>query len=191
MPPTLMLILMLARVCAGWHAAAAPHSAAPRCSVSMLPPNGKLTDGFLVIGYEEKAEAEKALGVTISSDESLWEENEFVQYQDGGDWTQQSIERVVLLVTYLILNSIGRLRVRMGQYGMAEYVDLPWGAQDQNKWVVHGYVNARSRVVRSTDGQSIGQWFLQTLEPESSAELLKYEMMPGNGGSLVASFTRQ
>ena len=160
-----------------------------RCSISMLPPTGVVTDGFRSLGYETKAEAEEALSVTISSDESLWEENDFMQYQDA-DWTQKSIDRVVLLVAYLILNSIGKLRIRMGQYSMEEYVDLPWGAQDQNKWNVHGYVNARSRVVRSTDGQSTGLWFLQTLEPESSATLLKYEMLPGNGGRMVASFTR-
>ena len=51
--------------------------------MTLTPPVGTIADGFLVIGYEEKQEAEKALGVVVSSDEGLWENNDFVQYQSG------------------------------------------------------------------------------------------------------------
>ena len=150
---------------------------------------GTIADGFLVIGYEEKQEAEKALGVVVSSDEGLWENNDFVQYQSG-EWKQKSIEKVVLLFTYIALNSFAKLCVRMNPFTFDEFADLPWGRQEQNQWVVHGYVNERSRVVRSREGQSIGQWFLQTLEPDATADLLKYEMLPENGGSMVIAFER-
>ena len=141
----------------------------------LSPPKGTITDGFLKIGYEEKAEAEEALSVTISSDEALWESNEFSKYE--GVWTQSSVDKVVLLFTYLALNSIAKLRVRLDAYTMDESVDLPWGTQDQNKWVIYGYVNERQRVVRSRDGASLGQWFLQTLEPDATANVLKYQML--------------
>ena len=157
--------------------------------MAVTPPIGTLTEGFLVIGYEEKADAEKALGVTISTDEALWETNEFTQFA-GGEWKQDSVEKVVLLFTYLALNSVAKLRMSFTQFAMDEYADLPWGSQEQNKWFVHGYVNERQRVVRSREGKSMGQWFLQTLEPDSTPEQLKYEMYPENGGYFVISFER-
>ena len=175
---------------ASWHGAQPALRHACRSRAVMLPPNGVVSDGFLVLGYEEKAEAEQALGVVVSSDESLWEANAFAPYSQGGEWKQKSIERVVLLFTYIALNSFAKLRVRMGPYSFKEFADVPWGEQEQNDWVVHGYVNERVRIVRSRDGQSIGQWFLQTLEPDATPNLLKYEMMPGNGGSLVVAFER-
>ena len=155
----------------------------------LAPPKGTITDGFLVLGYEEKAEVEKALKVAISSDEGLWENNAFRQYEDC-DWKQKKVEKVVLLFTYLALNSLAKLRVRLNQYGMDEYADLPWGSQDQNTWVVHGYVDERTRIMRSREGASLGNWFLQTLEPDSTPEQLKYEMYPENGGYFVISFER-
>ena len=157
--------------------------------MAVTPPIGTLTEGFLVIGYEEKADAEKALGVTISTDEALWETNEFTQFA-GGEWKQDSVEKVVLLFTYLALNSVAKLRMSFTQFAMDEYADLPWGSQEQNKWFVHGYVNERQRVVRSREGKSMGQWFLQTLEPDATPELLKFQMLPENGGSFVISFKR-
>ena len=74
---------------------------------------------------------------------------------------------------------------RMGGMG------APWGRQEQNSWRVYGYVNDRVRVVRSADGRSIGQWFLQSLMPDASASVLKYEMLPENGGSFVISLEQQ
>lgn len=155
----------------------------------MAPPQGSIIDGFLKINYEEKSEAEQELGISISSDGSLWESNAFVKYQED-EWKQKAVEKVVLLFTYLALNSFAKLRVRFTQYGFNEFADLPWGSQDQNTWIVHGYVDATSRVVRSRDGQSIGQWYLQSLEPDATADLLKYKMLPGNGGSFIISFER-
>ena len=176
---------------AAWHGAQPALRGACRSRAAvMLPPNGVVTDGFLVVGYEEKAEAEEALGVVVSTDESLWDENAFAPYSQGGEWKQKSVEKVVLLFTYLALNSFAKLRVRMDPYTFKEYADLPWGEQEQNDWVVHAYVNERQRIVRSKDGQSTGQWFLQTLDPESTPNLLKYEMLPGNGGSFVIAFER-
>ena len=140
--------------------------------------------------YEDKAEVEKAFDITISTDPEIWESNDFMQYVGEREWKQKSIERVVLLVAYVLLNSVAKLSVRMDAKTFDEYVDLPWGRQEQNKWVVYGYVNERVRVVRSRDGKSLGQWFLQKLEPDSSATLLKYEMMPENGGFMTASFER-
>ena len=55
---------------------------------------------------------------------------------------------------------------------------------------MHGYVDERTRVMRSREGASLGNWFLQTLEPDSTPEQLKYEMYPENGGYFVISFER-
>ena len=163
-----------------------------RCTriTAALGEGGEIIDGFLVTGYEDKAEVEKAFDITISTDPEIWESNDFMQYVGEREWKQKSIERVVLLVAYVLLNSVAKLSVRMDAKTFDEYVDLPWGRQEQNKWVVYGYVNERVRVVRSRDGKSLGQWFLQKLEPDSSATLLKYEMMPENGGFMTASFER-
>lgn len=157
--------------------------------MALSPPKGTITDGWLVLGYEEKAEAEKDLDVVVSTDEALWVENDFAVY-NGAEWKQVAVEKVVLLFTYLALNSIAKLRFNMQPFTMQEYADLPWGEQDQNQWFVHGYVNARQRVVRSRDGQSMGQYFLQTLSDEATPELLKFEMMPANGGKFTISFER-
>ena len=107
----------------------------------------------MVTGYEDKSEVEKEFGVSISSDVSLWESNEFMQYV-GAEWMQDSVERVVLLFTYLALNSVAKLSVSMAANTFEEFVDLPWGRQDQNAWVVYGYVDERTRIVRSKEGQS-------------------------------------
>jgi hypothetical protein len=52
-------------------------------------------------------------------------------------------------------------------------------------------VNARQRILRSKDGGvSYGQWFLQSLEPDATPQLLKYQMLPANGGSFVIAWRR-
>ena len=63
-----------------------------------------MVNGFL--GDDTKrAEVEKVFDVTLSSDETLWEKNEFTKYVDEEqEWTQTGVDRVTLLGTFLALN---------------------------------------------------------------------------------------
>ena len=44
--------------------------------------------------------------------------------------------------------------------------------------------------MRSTEGKSYGLWCMQTLEPDTTASVLRYEMMPSNGGGCMLQFER-
>ena len=103
------------------------------------------------------------------------------------EWQQVSIDRVVLLTTYVLLNYVAKLRVRFSVDSFQEDVLLPVaGRQPHNDWVIYGYVSESVRVVRANDGsKSYGQWFLMSLEPDSTPERVKYFMKPENGGSCV------
>lgn len=165
-------------------------AAAARHLRMMAIPDG-LTDGFLG-DANRRAEAEKDLGVVISSDESLWEANAFPN--DGNEeWRQVAIDRVVVISTYLLLKYVAKLRLCFTPDNrFKEWVDGPIvGRKDHNEWKVYGYVSDTVRVVRAEDGgASYGQWFLMSLEPDSTADLLKYEMMPANGGGCVITLER-
>jgi hypothetical protein len=56
---------------------------------------------------------------------------------------------------------------------------------------VYGYVSPSARIVRAAEGVSYGQWFLQTLEPDATASLMKFEMRPANGLGCVLAFDRR
>jgi hypothetical protein len=141
MPRLAGLVLIAASHACGLSIAAARSSlarpATRACALRMMaPPNG-LVDNFLVTGYENKTEVEQAFGVVVSEDASLWDDNAFLEYV-GPEWVQSSVEKVVLLFTYLALNSFAKLSVRMGANTMEEEAILPWGRRPQNEWVVYG-----------------------------------------------------
>ena len=117
------VLSLVVAAASGWNAAvfhraaaAAPphdiHRAARTARPVMGPPSG-LVDNFLVKGYENKTEVEQIFGVSISSDESLWDENDFVAYLGEKEWVQKKVEQVVMLFTYVALNSFAKLRVAM------------------------------------------------------------------------------
>jgi len=148
-----------------------------------------VVDGFLGDG-EARNEAEEAFGVVVSSDPEIWSANDFVCYEGGG-WKLTSTERVMLLTTYVALNYLVKLEMDVRHDGFDEDRVVPvLGRQRNNAWRVHGYVSPRSRVVRSTEGVSYGQWFLQTLEPDASDSRMSFEMRASTGIGCVMAFER-
>jgi len=147
-----------------------------------------IEDGFLG-DADARIEAEQQLGVTLSDDVSLWEDNAFMEYC-GGEWKQTSVDRVVLLSTFIALKFLAKLTYEMAPYTFDEFADTVLGRRENNKWKVCGYISTRSRIVRSIEGVSYGQWFLQTLEPDASRTVMKFEMLPANGLGCVLGFER-
>jgi hypothetical protein len=146
-------------------------------------------NGF--VGDErKKAEVEEVFGVTVSSDDTLWDDNEFAKYIDKGVWKQVAVERVVLLGTYIALNYLTKLSCRMDATCFEEFVELPlFGKKSHNKWVVHGYVSPTVRIVRALDGSaSYGQWYLMTLEEGSTPSRMIYHLMQQNRIGCAVSF---
>ena len=146
----------------------------------------KVQDGFRGDDKTRK-EAEEALGVSISSDAALWEENDFAVYTGPAEWSQVSVDKVTLLTTYIALNFLAKLSVVMAAEGYTESAAAPWGKSPSNEWVVFGYVGPNTRVVKSKEGSSFGSWFLQTLLPDASPSKLSYSMrsQTGSGCELV------
>lgn len=71
-----------------------------------------MVNGFL--GDDAKrAEVEEAFDIKLSTDETLWEENEFMKYVDEErEWTQTGVDRVTLLGTYLALNYLTKRKAQ-------------------------------------------------------------------------------
>lgn len=80
----------------------------------------------------------------------------------------------------------------MGAEEFEEFSTVPlMGKSSHNRWVVHGYVSPTQRVVRALNGgASFGQWFLMTLEPDSSVTRLNYHMMQQNKLGCAISFAK-
>jgi len=161
---------------------------------ALAPPRASLpagaVDGFLGDG-EARSEAEEAFCVTVSNDPDLWESsNDFARYEGSG-WKLTSVERVMLLTTYVALNYLVKLEMDMQRNGFDEDRVVPvLGRQRNNVWRVHGYIDPRSRIVRSTEGVSYGQWFLQTLESDATDSCMRYEMRSSTGIGCVLAFER-
>jgi len=157
-----------------------------------LPTGVEQVDGFLG-SASDKAEAEAALKVSISSDDTLWASNAFTQYVDAEkDWSMISFDRVVLLVTFLTLKAAGPGKVR-AKWERADYyeetIELPIVGQSIfNRWVVHGYVDERRRVCRSTEGNDYGKWSLVTLESDATPTVLKQLVQPQDGAMVQFTF---
>jgi len=134
-----------------WHTTVVRPAIRARANARLALPPG----GWLDQNCPPKAEAEEGLGVTISTDESLWEDNDFAPYVDAQrEWMQVSVDRVVLLSTYLQLTFLAKLAVLMKADTMDETADYKLGGRmSNNRWRVHGYVDRSRRVIRSTDGE--------------------------------------
>ena len=152
--------------------------------------NGEVANGWRG-DADQRAEAEEALKVKVSSDPALWEANDFVQY-GSGEWKMTGFDRIVLLATFMAFKAGSKLSVvDVGANAFEEFVDAPIiGRQPQNSWVVFGYLNERARVCRSYEGKSFGAWYVQTLEPDATPSVLKYEMMPSTGHGAMLQFER-
>ena len=158
----------------------------PRAEMALA--DNERIDGF--IGYEDqRKEAELQLSVVVSSDESLWESNGFSQWE-GGEWMQVSVDEVVLLATYLAFKA-AKLFVTCSAKGFNEETELPvLGRQSANRWIVHGYVSDSVRIVRSAEGSSYGQWYLQTIAPDATPTMMKYRLRAARGTGCVQTFER-
>lgn len=65
-----------------------------------------------------------------------------------------SVDRVVLLATFLKLTFLAQLSVNMRAYSMDENANYKLGGRQlNNRWRVHGYVDRSRRVVRSAEGE--------------------------------------
>jgi hypothetical protein len=74
--------------------------------------------------------------------------------RSGSRKLQVSVDRVVLLSTYLKLTFLAQLAVSMRAYSMDEDADYTLGGRQlNNRWRVHGYVDRRRRVIRSAEGE--------------------------------------
>ena len=86
-------LCLLLNVANAWHTPMTirPTTRASRLGgVRLALPTG-VSNGWLDQNCPPQAEAEKLLGVTISTDESLWEDNDFTPYIDEQrEWTQVS-----------------------------------------------------------------------------------------------------
>lgn len=70
-----------------YHGYALSRASATTC---MALPDGR-SAGWLQANCPPKAEAEERLGVTVSTDESLWDDNDFTPYVDEErEWRQAS-----------------------------------------------------------------------------------------------------
>jgi hypothetical protein len=156
--------------------------------------NGEISEGWRG-DPKLREEAEEAFrtqcpprAFTVNSDPALWDENEFVQYT--GSWSLSGFDRVVQLPTYMALKFAAKLvvanpggdRFTVTDNGMSNMAD---------DWVVFGYINSRSRVVKSIEGSSFGLWYVQTLEPDATSSSLKYEMMPSTGSGYMLEYEKQ
>jgi hypothetical protein len=196
-----ILVLGLAPFGGAWHV-----HVRPRSSVRMALPAGwtpavglpqgvSRLEGFLG-SAKDKDEAETALKVKVSDDESLWEQNKFTQYVSDGEWVMTQFERVVLLFLYLKLKASKVFADwagsgAPGQY-YEEYIEGPpfGGRSTFNRWVVYGYVSETERIVRSSEGESYGEWVLAVLEPESTPTTLKVTYLPQSGARFTMVFER-
>ena len=171
-----------------------PNAARDRHPLTMMVApawaNGEVANGWRG-DADQRAEAEEALKVKVSSDPALWEANDFVQY-GSGEWKMTGFDRIVLLATFMAFKAGSKLSVvDVGANAFEEFVDAPIiGRQPQNSWVVFGYLNERARVCRSYEGKSFGAWYVQTLEPDATPSVLKYEMMPSTGHGAMLQFER-
>lgn len=156
--------------------------------------NGEISEGWRG-DPKLREEAEEAFrtqcpprAFAVSSDPVLWDENEFAQYT--GSWSLSGFDRVVQLPTYMALKFAAKLvvanpggnRFTVTDNGMTSMTD---------DWVVFGYINSRSRVVKSVEGSSFGLWYVQTLEADATSSSLKYEMMPSTGSGYMLEYHKQ
>ena len=155
--------------------------------------SGKVVNGWRG-DPELRNEAEEAFrkncpprAFEVSSDPALWEDNDFAPY--SGEWKMSGFDRVVQLPTYmqlkfaakLVLTTPGADTFEVADNGMSNMGDA---------WVVFGYINRKQRVIKSVDGSSFGMWYVQTLEPDATEGVLKYEMMPSSGSGYMLEYTR-
>lgn len=157
-----------------------------------LPSGVSVSEGFLG-SKADRAEAEEVLEVTISSDEALWDTNEFTKYVSDESWVMTAFDRVVLLGTFLQLKAAEGLFAewkRPDYY--EEYVELPlFGRTIFNRWVVHGYVSPTQRVCRSTEGNNYGKWALVSLEPDANERVLKQRWESQDGTMCELTFEKE
>ena len=153
-------------------------------------------ENFVCDYLDQKKEAEEKLGVVVSADESLWTTNGFSQWT-GGEWRQTEFDKVVLLTTYLALKVAKNRYVTMSPTALEqpttfeETSELPLvGRVPSDSWVVHGYVSATERIIRSVEGASYGQWFLQAIEPDATPTVMKYSLRSETGAGIVQTFER-
>jgi len=163
--------------------------------MSALPAwaNGKIADGWRG-DAKMREEAEEAFqtqcpprAFTVSTDAALWEENDFAQYE--GVWSLSGFDRVVQLPTYMALKFAAKLVVTNPGGDRFDVADNGLSSM-ADSWVVFGYINSRSRVVKSTEGSSFGLWYVQTLEPDATSSALKYEMMPSSGSGYMLEYEK-
>ena len=60
----------------------------------------------------------------------------------------------MLLATYLKLNFLATLLVKMNAYSMDEMAEYKVGGRQlNNRWRIHGYVDRSKRVIRASEGE--------------------------------------
>ena len=172
---------------------------ARKSTICMMAPIPMWASGEIADGWrgdpKMREEAEEAFKVncpprafTVSSDPTLWEDNDFMPYASG-EWTQSGWDRVVQLPTYMALKFTAKLAVASPGSDTFEVVDN--GISNlSDTWVVFGYINRKQRVVKSVEGHFFGTWFVQSLEPDCTESVLKYEMMPSTGSGYMLEFKR-
>jgi len=155
-------------------------------------------ENFVCDYLDQKTEAEEKLGVTVSADEELWDSNGYSQWSDGGEWTQTEFDNVVLITTYLAMKLAKNLCVTMSPTSFDEPTtfeessELPIvGRQTSDRWIVHGYVSATRRIIRSAEGSSYGQWYLQSIEPDASPTVMKYSLLSETGAGITQTFEKR
>lgn len=134
---------------------------------------------------------QEVLEVTLSSDDTLWEHNDFAKYVSPDEpWQMTAFDRVVLLGTFLQLKAADGLYAEWKQPDYyEEHLELPlFGRTIHNRWVVHGYVSPTQRVCRSTEGNNYGKWALVTLEPDATDRVLKQRWESQDGTMCELTF---
>ena len=157
-----------------------------------LPQGVARLDGFLG-SAADKEEAEEQLGVRISTDADLWEQNEFRQYVRPQPWTMTSFGRVVLIFLFLKLKLAKAVVADWSGDGAPgdyyeEEIEGPLGRSIFNRWVVYGYVSPTERIVRSSEGDNYGAWVRCVLEPDSTPSALKLSYIPADGSRWSMEF---
>jgi hypothetical protein len=198
---TSSMLALIAVAASGWNVGLQPLHTARRASVHLALPAGwqpsmglpagvSINDGFLGRAAD-RAEAEAALGVTASSDEGLWDTNDFSDYAAGATWASTGFDRVVLLPTFLKLRASKFTLEMVSDRYYEEYIENFFGRRLSNRWVVYGYVSPSSRIVRSTEGSCYGAWTLVTLEPDAGPTRLSWAQQTERADNYVMSFEKR